>query len=637
MNQFANASPSVIARETLKQLAILKIQPTPESYFKLYNQIAGNPDSQVSTATAKLLIEMVKEFPRHTPPLLNCANRLEQAVKDSSWSDFKSVLIKFVATVTASSNKAAPPVETAKSIPGTLWVKIINGLFDDLADAENFSKNVNKRKKLKYVLDEFSDDPELAYSKLMALIQSWKVPDFTSQESEESIENVSMPVSDTNSFEQRSGSKEDILAQEYQISGYTDQLLELLAQILEQIIANQIEDKILAGEARSLGAQVKKIQSKLGMEQFMTSFQRFCVRLELGNEDKSNIQQGLLKLLNMLMDSTSELLSEDQWIKLQVSKLKKAMSRPLDMQMIAQAEFSLEKIIQRQTKVKQSLNKARETMRQMITSFISNLEELSDAAGGYHEKLEYYSEKINQINSINDINQLLEDIMQETQKMQNNVLKYRDDLVFARAEISEAQNQINQLETKLQEMSEQVQEDHLTGALNRRGFDKAFEREITQLARSKGMLCFALLDIDNFKQLNDTHGHQVGDDALKYLVEAVKETVRRDDVISRYGGEEFAILLPNSGLKAAISTVARIRRYLTKKFFLHGNNRLLITFSAGVAQYQSGESQESLFKRADEALYFAKRNGKNQIVAAEEAVMAGEICNSQNLNPVNTI
>lgn len=338
----------------------------------------------------------------------------------------------------------------------------------------------------------------------------------------------------------------------------------------------------------------------------------------------------------MLMDSTSELLSEDQWIKLQVSKLKKAMSRPLDMQIIAQAEFSLGKIIQRQVKVKQSLGKARETMRQMVTSLISNLEELSDATGGYHEKLEYYSERINHINNIEDINQLLADIMQDTQKVQNNVLKYRNDLVFARAEINEAQNQINQLETQLQEMSEQVQEDHLTGALNRRGFDKAFEREITQLARSQGTLCFALLDIDNFKQLNDTHGHHVGDDALKYLVEAVKETVRRDDVISRYGGEEFAILLPNSGLKAAISTVARIRRYLTKKFFLHGNNRLLITFSAGVAQYQPGESQESLFKRTDEALYFAKRNGKNQIVAAEEAVSAGEICKSH-LNPVNAI
>ncbi|ALQ50076.1 GGDEF domain-containing protein [Nitrosomonas ureae] len=636
MNQFANASPSVIARETLKQLAILKIQPTPESYFKLYNQIAGNPDSQVCAVTAKLLMELAKEFPRHTPPLLNCANNLELAVKDKSWSDFKSVLVKFVATVTAS-NKTVPPIETAKSIPGTSWVKIIDSLFDDLFDSENFSENVNKRKKIKYVLDEFSDDPELAYTKLIALVQSWKGSDSIYQESEESIENISIPVSDANFFKQQSEPKEDILAQEYQISGYTDQLLELLAQTLEQVIANQIEDKILAGEARSLGKQVKKIQSKLGMEQFMASFQRFCVKLELGNEDKSNIQQGLLKLLSMLMDSTSELLSEDQWIKLQVSKLKKTMSRPLDMQILAQAEFSLGKIIQRQIKVKQSLGKARETMRQMVTSLISNLEELSDATGGYHEKLEYYSERINHINNIDDINQLLADIMQDTQKVRNNVLKYRNDLVFARAEINEAQNQINQLETQLQEMSEQVQEDHLTGALNRRGFDKAFEREITQLARSQGTLCFALLDIDNFKQLNDTHGHHVGDDALKYLVEAVKETVRRDDVISRYGGEEFAILLPNSGLKAAISTVARIRRYLTKKFFLHGNNRLLITFSAGVAQYQPGESQENLFKRTDEALYFAKRNGKNQIVAAEEAVAADEICKSQNLDPVNTI
>ncbi|WP_293005155.1 GGDEF domain-containing protein [Nitrosomonas sp.] len=636
MNQFANASPSVIARETLKQLAILKIQPTPENYLKLYNKIEGNPDNHLSAVTAEMLLELAKEFPCHTPNLLNCANNLKQAVKDNNWHSYKSLLIKCVATVTAST-RAVSPIDAAQSIPGASWVIVINSLFDDFANSEKSPESTSKRKKLKQVLVEFSGSPELFYSELMALIQSWKASNSAFQESEDSIENISLSASDADSSKQKSHFKEDILSQEYEISSYTDQLLELLAQILEQIVANQVEDKILADEARSLGRQVKKIQSKLAMEQFIASFQKFCIRLELGNGDKTNIQQGLLNLLSMLMDSTSELLSEDQWIKTQVSKLKKAMSKPLDMQIIAQAEFSLEKIIQRQAKVKQSLNKTRETMRQMVTSLISNLEELSDATGGYHEKLEYYSERISKADNIEDINQLLTEIMQETQKVQNNVLNHRNDLAFARAEIDEAQNQIYQLETQLQEMSEQVQEDHLTGALNRRGLDTAFKREVAQLTRSEGTLCFALLDIDNFKQLNDTHGHHVGDDALKYLVEAVKETVRRDDVISRYGGEEFAILLPNSGLKTAISTVARIRRYLTKKFFLHGNDRLLITFSAGVAQLQSGESQASLFKRADEALYSAKRNGKNQIVAAEETVAATEDCKNQNKGSVSTV
>ena len=109
---------------------------------------------------------------------------------------------------------------------------------------------------------------------------------------------------------------------------------------------------------------------------------------------------------------------------------------------------------------------------------------------------------------------------------------------------------------------------------------------------------YALLDIDNFKQLNDTHGHKVGDDALVYLVESVKDTTRPEDIVSRYGGEEFVILLPNTELEEAVHILSRIRRNLTKKFFLHENKRLLITFSAGVAQLQPGELQESIFKRA---------------------------------------
>lgn len=90
-----------------------------------------------------------------------------------------------------------------------------------------------------------------------------------------------------------------------------------------------------------------------------------------------------------------------------------------------------------------------------------------------------------------------------------------------------------------------------------------------------------------------------------------------EDIVSRYGGEEFAILLPNTTLEEATRAISRIRRYMTKKFFLHDNNRLLITFSGGVAQFHPGESQEDLFKRADAALYSAKKNGKNQIVVAD--------------------
>jgi len=157
----------------------------------------------------------------------------------------------------------------------------------------------------------------------------------------------------------------------------------------------------------------------------------------------------------------------------------------------------------------------------------------------------------------------------------------------------------------------------LTGSLNRRGLDDVFERELARAERRNTPLCVAMLDLDDFKRLNDTHGHTAGDEALIHLVRVIKDTLRTMDVIARFGGEEFLIILPETTMEDAMQTVTRVQRELTKRIFMHNNERLLITFSAGVALRVGLEDQGSMIKRADEALYKAKRAGKNRVVAAE--------------------
>jgi len=126
----------------------------------------------------------------------------------------------------------------------------------------------------------------------------------------------------------------------------------------------------------------------------------------------------------------------------------------------------------------------------------------------------------------------------------------------------------------------------------------------------------ALLDIDNFKRLNDSLGHDAGDAALIHLATVIRETMRPQDTVARFGGEEFIIVLPDTSLEDARKAIVRLQRELTRRILLHDNNRQLITFSAGVSELRPGDTQASISKRADEAMYAAKQAGKNRVMVA---------------------
>jgi diguanylate cyclase len=184
----------------------------------------------------------------------------------------------------------------------------------------------------------------------------------------------------------------------------------------------------------------------------------------------------------------------------------------------------------------------------------------------------------------------------------------------ARRELELAQARIRVLESQLQQMDELVHEDQLTRTLNRRGLDDAFEREFARAARGSAGLCVALLDLDNFKNINDNFGHVAGDAVLVHFAKIVNATLRHMDVLARFGGEEFVILLPSTTPVEAMITLARIQAELVENPCRHEGQSLPVTFSAGATAYQSGEEKHSLMKRADAAVYKAKHAGKDQAI-----------------------
>jgi len=171
-------------------------------------------------------------------------------------------------------------------------------------------------------------------------------------------------------------------------------------------------------------------------------------------------------------------------------------------------------------------------------------------------------------------------------------------------------------------LEEESIRDGLTHLFNRRFMEIALERELRLAARRKGELSLLMLDIDHFKRFNDTFGHEAGDQILREVSEILRESVRTEDIVCRYGGEEFLVILPGMGAEASFHRAEDIRQRVSKmRLDFHREAPKEVTISIGVSTYpQAGQAVEELVRSADRALYSAKERGRNRVVAAESAI-----------------
>ncbi len=155
--------------------------------------------------------------------------------------------------------------------------------------------------------------------------------------------------------------------------------------------------------------------------------------------------------------------------------------------------------------------------------------------------------------------------------------------------------------------------DTLTRIMNRRGITVSLLDAMAQAERYNTPLSIAMADIDHFKRINDTHGHEAGDKVLAQIASVLSDTLRMPDKVGRYGGEEFLIVFPHTGIAQARKIAERMRNAVHKSVFDLGGARAQITVSFGVTQFQRGEDLEQLLSRVDKALYQAKAGGRNLV------------------------
>ena len=395
----------------------------------------------------------------------------------------------------------------------------------------------------------------------------------------------------------------------------TPELAEQIARVVEYTLQGLSSDD---ARVHLLGEQLLQFlrQPDPPVSTLQLMLSNFSFRLSFASEDQAAIRTMLLDLLHMVFGNIAALSLDDHWLHGQAEALMAATAQPLTLRRLDDVQRRLKDVIFKQTEAKGRMVEAQEQMKEMLATFIERLSAMTQSSSGYQDKMERYAEQIAQASSLAEITPVLREVVGTTRAMAIDSRLVHDELSELRERTSRKQAEMALMQQELDKASIQARHDPLTGSLNRKGLDEVIEREIARARRSDTPLCVALLDVDNFKQINDRLGHDSGDAALVHLADVVRTVMRPQDMLARYGGEEFVMVLPDTPLSQGVEAMQRLQRELTTRFFLRNNERILITFSAGVAQITSTESGAEAIQRADQGMYLAKRSGKNRVMAA---------------------
>lgn len=591
----ALTNPTDLARETLKLLAARRIAPTPENFTRLYHEIAGTrPAREGAEDRAADAIRQAAD----AYPALTALQRLARNLEERDYTHFSASLVSLAGGKDSNVRHE--------------WGLLLKDLLRQLDSRQTGTSHARKREALERVLIGFSSDAQL-FDKLEALQRAWAETPEMATNPHLDLSRVTLATGEFTAVPD-AGAPISMSAQ----AGNIRQLKELLAQTLEVGVAARLERfPPLAEEAHKLARIARDGNGPDLWGKFSTLLRQFFFRLEIRGEADAELLDGLLRLVGLLLNNIDELIEEDQWLSGQLKVVREVIREPLTTDKINEAERRFKEVVYKQGLLKHSLEEAKGSLKSLIATFVERLTEVSATTSEYHEKVSGYIDRVAQANDMNSLKLLVDELMADTRSMQVDMLRYRNEMVDARQQAEQAESKVRKLEAELEQVSEQVSQDQLTGALNRRGLEEAMQREMARSARNDAPLSVAILDLDNFKHLNDTHGHQAGDEALIHLIKVIRKALRPTDIVARYGGEEFVILFCDTPLDQAVEVTRRLQRELTRRFFLHNNERLLITFSAGVSTWNPGDSQELALARADKAMYQAKLQGKNRVVVAE--------------------
>lgn len=619
----AKPSAAETAKAALRRLALSKLEPTPENYARAWSEEGGAPPvaAPAPAAPPGSGAKAKPVYDRIAARLFDDAAQREEFSQSLQQADWES---------------ARGFVERAAEAQLALaqgWTQTIEKLARGLERGGRQWTAARKKDSLQRVLEANRSDIARLHQRMKQLVASWDgdVTDDTIPMDE--ITESGSPSVSTKGVETLD-SGPGPASQAIEVRGGVDRCAPERASPASAVVGGPVSDgdwppvleqydatlraALPAGDERAdaLALELRELQSGLlrdgATARLRAQAEDVCERARRLLAHRHHLVDELHRLALEMSAGFADVAEEGSWVKGQTESLQLSLGESPNVRSVRAASEMLAQTRARQHQVRAERDSARAALKDAIQQMLTELDALGDHTGQFSDSLARYVDTIANAESLEGLAGVVRQMVAESRAVHGLVSETQERLHEGRQRAAELEAHVRTLEGELRRLSDEVSTDVLTEVANRRGLMQAFDVETARLERQGGELAIGLLDIDNFKRLNDTLGHAVGDTALKTLAGHVQKQLRAVDIVARFGGEEFVVLLPGVPVDEAQLTLTRLQRTLTASLFMHDGREVFVTFSAGVTRFRPGEALEAALERADEALYEAKRTGKNR-------------------------
>lgn len=557
-------TPAQIAKAALRHLAVNRLEPTPENYARAWQAEGGVPPA--------------------APP----------------------------AAAPASSEPASDPAAEAEE-----WAATIGKLLRGIERGSRQWTTGRKKDSLQRVLEGSRSHPQRLRTRLRQLAASWDGEPLDDPPDTDMA--ALLPLDEDADAAAAPAAEEPVSPA---AGGGTAAWSRMVGELHQTVQAALLPADATSGEAAQA---LQRATAELAPQppllpptaELAASLEAACAEARRVLQHRQHLLLQLTGLCEELTDSLGDLAEDESWVRGQCEAMRHQIAEGLNTRGVRRISQLLHDTRERQQRLRAERNEARQALKQLIHQMLQELAELGSHTDRFTGNLGRYAEVIGSADSLESLAGVVREMIEDSRAVQSVVNQAQQRLQTEHARATELSDRVRELEDEIRRLSDEVSTDPLTQIANRRGLMRAFEAEQSRAERQAAPLSIALLDVDNFKKLNDTLGHQAGDDALRFLADQVRGRLRPVDVLARYGGEEFVILLPDTPPEEAQRVVTRLQRELSAELFMQQDgDKVFITFSAGVTPYRRGEPLEAALDRADLALYEAKRTGKNRTCLA---------------------